>query len=99
MTNDHFQVFDAYFTGLFHLLYGIRFWKVGWQIQQSSFGQLWIRDAVATCHGAGKQIPVGSDVLQDWAEAGFGLCRRDPWEAFESEQKNREDDVAKNEAR
>src|SRR5580704_17587746 len=34
MKNDYRQVFDAHFTGLLHPLYGIWFWKVGWQIQQ-----------------------------------------------------------------
>ncbi len=84
----------------FPLLYGIRFWKVGWQIQQGSFRQLWIYDAVATSHGAGKHIPMGSDVSQNWAEARVGLCRGYRLGAFERQAENStRTTVAKNEPR
>ncbi len=88
MPNDNWQVFNAYLAGLFELLHGIRFGKAGWQIEQGRLWQLWIHDTVATCHGAGKHIPIRSDVVQDRAEASVGLRRGWAREVGEDNQEN-----------
>src|SRR5580658_6184427 len=61
MPNDHRQVLNAYLAGLLELLHRIGLGKARRQIQYGGFGQLWIHDAVASGHRAGKHVPVRID--------------------------------------